>query len=491
MDKQQRPLDEYFEAARREPGISEQEVRSIVHAAAPSSALRRRWIVAGVGAVGAIAIAIGGLAGGDQKPAGDPVPTQAVRSAQVGEPRPAAPNAAATSPRRDDENATTQTISTTERTMNPKNAVRAAGIGALALVTLGSPADAQERRMEPKRVEKTVKIEMKHELDPVMEKMATELGRQAAEYWTARLNSYKARIDRTLSPSDLEKLNRMRVRFGVMVAKHADVEIDAEQGTVRQGEEVFIHRQEKQRVDGDNVEEKKIERQIVIDANMGSGAAMEFFELHGGAQGIASSYRGDMDALGKDVLTDAVTFIRTIKGAADRFAAEHRVTLEKTEDGKEMLMEIEEGDDILNALDNPEMRPMIQMVYSSFIEPLVMLYDGTDLNSFFQNAGPLASAVTGYKLPETSALKAAVPNPATGSTTIAYTLEEPSSATTLRLFDATGALVGTYDQGAREAGEHAATVDLSALTSGTYLYHLTVKTAAGERVYSKTLQVAK
>jgi hypothetical protein len=489
MDKQNRPLDTYFEAARREPGISESEVRSIVRdGVREGSGYTRRWVLAGIGAAGAIAISVGvlfdGTGGAPHEVARVARQIQADNAPARSAGAPLAARDAARATARIDTTTTTPSIST-EGTMNRRNIMRNAAIAALATATLTSGAEAQERKTE-KKVEK-IRIEHHGDVEPWMDEMAAELGRKAAEFWTARLNSYKTRIDRALSPSDLEKLNRLRVRFGVMLADKIDIDADLQNGTVSTEEEFFVqHKVEKN--DGANSEKRT--HKIEMDVNMGSADAMEIFGLHQGAKELAGAYRGDMDALAKDVLVDAATFVRTMKEAGDRFVQANRVEVEKTENGRTLALELNKSDDFVNALSDPESQPMIQMVYSMMLEPLIMLYDGSDLTSFFGQS-PLASAVTGMKLPATSALQQNVPNPASGTTTITYRLDEPSSATTLRLFDASGSLVGTYDQGVRASGDHSATVDLSSLPNGTYLYHLTVKTAGGERVYSKAMQVAR
>lgn len=357
-------------------------------------------------------------------------------------------------------------------------------LATVAAVGMATSADAQTTTERPRTENREeVRIHVRKEISPVMEQMASELGASAARFWTDRLNSYKSRIDRIVGAGDLEKLNRMRVRFGVMVAEHASI-AQSSMATAHEETENVI-------VDESSEGERREVRRIEVKVNGSDADAMEFLTLHQGAKEIASAYRGDFDNLAKDVLADAATFLRTLKDAGDRFVAEHRVEIEKTEGGRSIAMGLSEGDEIISALSDPETQPMIQMVYAMALEPLILLYDGSDLNSFFSQAGPLSSAVTGLNLPETSALKQNVPNPAVTKTSIPYVLEESSSATMLRLYDATGALVGTYDQGAREAGEHAASVDVSSLPGGVYLYHLTVKTSGGERVYSKTMQVTK
>jgi hypothetical protein len=499
MVSRERPLDEYFDAARSEPGISEDDVRAIVSRPTGRERARRRWIigVAFLAASIAIGIATTRLGAGHDGASPARGVTRAATSATADRTtadRTPADRATArdetTVAGADHTTATTTPLIAGGDTMTRRNIMR--GATALALVAgAGVHANAQSDAPTEKRKEirQEIRIEHRAELSPIMDKMATELGRQAAEFWTARLNGYKARIDRMLTPADLEKLNRMRVRFGVMLADHAELRAHSEVKVADDAEKRVVVRNEKRIVNGETTESND-KRKIEIRVEASSDDALEILGLHQEVKGLAESYRDNMDALGRDVLADAATFLRTMKEAGNRFVEANRVEVERTEDGKHMAMALSAGDDVVNALNDPESQPMIQMVYSMAVEPLIMLYDGSDLANFFQQ-GPLSSAVTGLKLPETNALRQNVPNPATSKTTISYVLEQPSSETTLRVYDASGALVGTYDQGAVEAGEHSATIDLSSVPSGVYLYHLTVKTPAGERVFSKAMQVAK
>lgn len=377
--------------------------------------------------------------------------------------------------------------------MNGKNIVRGIATAALAM-GMTTTAGAQSSEAPAKVSRKEVKVTVEHKISPAMHRMATELGQSAADFWTARLNGYKARIDRIISPNDLDNLNRLRVRFGVMLAEHADAATGTSEGigANEEEEEVVIHRDGLgESDDATNEGGREVKREIRISMKAGGEDAMEFLGMHQGAKEIAAKYRDDFDALGRDVLSDFVTFLRQMSDAGAVFMDNNRVEIEKTEDGKQVSIALKEARDVIASLDSDEKRAMMQMVYAFAAEPLIMLYDGADLRDFFGQAGPLSSAVTGLNLPATNVLKQSAPNPAASKATIAYQLQEPSSATMLRLYDATGALIGTYDQGAREAGEHAETIDVSALSSGVYLYHLTVKTGEGERVYSKTMQVAK
>ncbi|MCC7438686.1 MAG: T9SS type A sorting domain-containing protein [Armatimonadetes bacterium] len=80
----------------------------------------------------------------------------------------------------------------------------------------------------------------------------------------------------------------------------------------------------------------------------------------------------------------------------------------------------------------------------------------------------------------------AMPNPASGTVTVNFTLPEAGQAT-LQLYDANGTVVKTMANGNHTAGDHTATFDTADLSSGTYFYRLT----SGDFVQSKALQVVK
>jgi hypothetical protein len=79
-----------------------------------------------------------------------------------------------------------------------------------------------------------------------------------------------------------------------------------------------------------------------------------------------------------------------------------------------------------------------------------------------------------------------VPNPASAMARIAYVLSEPSQVV-LRLYDESGRELKLIERGMRPAGEHAVSVDVSAMASGVYHYRL----QANGRTISRTLHVTR
>jgi Secretion system C-terminal sorting domain len=67
-----------------------------------------------------------------------------------------------------------------------------------------------------------------------------------------------------------------------------------------------------------------------------------------------------------------------------------------------------------------------------------------------------------------------VPNPANaGSTIVGYELENSANNVSLMIFDVTGKLVGTYNEGNQAAGKHSINVSTLNLDAGVYYYALT------------------
>ncbi len=79
------------------------------------------------------------------------------------------------------------------------------------------------------------------------------------------------------------------------------------------------------------------------------------------------------------------------------------------------------------------------------------------------------------------------PNPATNSTTVTYALENNTNNVSLMIFDVTGKLVATYNEGNMAAGDHSIKIDTQNLDAGVYYYALT----AGKGRIAKKMVVAK
>jgi flagellar hook assembly protein FlgD len=200
---------------------------------------------------------------------------------------------------------------------------------------------------------------------------------------------------------------------------------------------------------------------------------------------MANRYRPQLDELKKTIFSDVAGFMGIVADHIDGFVQQHsdNIGSDKVAALATNIHKMREG------FVSGELQEGLGMIYTLLGEPLLMLYNGSDIGDLVPAS--IAAPVPGMKMSGTTTLRQSFPNPASSKATISYTLNEASSATVLRLYDASGKVVGTYDQGAQSAGEHNATLDVSAITPGTYLYHLTVQTPKGEQVFSKTLQVAR
>ena len=83
-------------------------------------------------------------------------------------------------------------------------------------------------------------------------------------------------------------------------------------------------------------------------------------------------------------------------------------------------------------------------------------------------------------LPGTFSLSQNYPNPFNPSTTISFTLAEPSTAR-LTVTDMTGRVVRSQDLGMRSAGAHEVRFQATDLPSGVYLYSLRAEGASETR----------
>lgn len=68
------------------------------------------------------------------------------------------------------------------------------------------------------------------------------------------------------------------------------------------------------------------------------------------------------------------------------------------------------------------------------------------------------------------------PNPVNTTTSLNYELEKASKNVTMKVYDMSGAVVGTYELGAQNAGVHTFNYDSAKIQSGTYLFMLTSDT---------------
>ncbi len=332
------------------------------------------------------------------------------------------------------------------------------GIGA-ALMAMALPVAAQKR-----------KVAAQAPGNPAIEaKIKAEAGQLASDYWTPKLNSYKVQIDRLLSPTDLDDLNRLRVRWSILLGE--------------QLKNIAGRKTTSSNADG----ETKLEMKVDDDeaAKMG-----EFMEIYTRAQELSGRYRADLTPLGETVVGDVIGFGGALAERSDRFVDEHRNELTDME-RQEFAGKRKELGDLVEGLKSDEGKKGLTEIYTMAIEPMVMLYNGADLREILQQLGPVAKPVSGVEIPAGSTLQQNFPNPASSRTTVAFNLAEPSSRTTLRLFNAVGDLVATVDLGARPAGEGSAELDVSKLATGSYLYHLTYQTSNGEQVASKRMQVVR
>ncbi len=80
-----------------------------------------------------------------------------------------------------------------------------------------------------------------------------------------------------------------------------------------------------------------------------------------------------------------------------------------------------------------------------------------------------------------------VPNPAVNNTVVSYELENSTNNVSIVIFDVTGKLVRTYNEGNKAAGKHSLTIETANLDAGVYYYALT----AGKGRIAQKMVVSK
>lgn len=208
------------------------------------------------------------------------------------------------------------------------------------------------------------------------------------------------------------------------------------------------------------------------------------------AKWIARRYRPEFDKIREDMAVDTRSFIDTMMIFKEKFEVEHAAAIAADPEMMRVMEEFtrEHADEAMLHLGSEK---SVMMMYNILIEPLLLLYNGQDLRGLLKEVDALPEEITELPIPEMSALRQNVPNPASTATTITFVLDEPSNRTAIRLYDSRGDLMTWKDLGYQSVGEHQVEIDISKFPAGSYLYHLTVQGTRGERVYSKTMQVVR
>jgi hypothetical protein len=405
----------------------------------------------------------------------------------------------------------------------------------LILLTAGIPAAAQNTSHDDDKA-------------GLIRDMLGDLGQFAVTYWVPKLNEYRVRIDRSLRSSDVNELNALRVRWSMLVEEElARSESRNRIRTERSYDTAVYATTEPTTVDiameepapiegegagpgftsGDEIGVASVEMRVEaadedpaaapsyqtapepategprIDARVDSeGALIEqptvvrekepIMVLVESAQVIASQNRPQMDAIREQIIRDFSSFLDQAIARVEKFYEANRSRLDPDD--------VDGWNEVRESLKSQDARDKIiaefTTLYTSGGESFVMLYNGVDI---FRILGvgilgmemPAEASLSDMNIAATSTLSQNIPNPAGTTTRISYSLQEPSTGTSLEIFDASGRTMLRLDEGARAAGEHTAVVDISALPAGSYLYRLTIQSAQGEQVSSKVMQVAR
>lgn len=392
------------------------------------------------------------------------------------------------------------------------------------------------------------------ELERVSEEMHAEIGRFVRRYWEPRLNGYKVRIDEALGGYELTQLDELRARFAIAieqmqkaekarelqadgryaepypteqaappdtmpvsdgetvsisVSPPAPVEVDAASDAIAEpgeadnasvvtadpepdaavGEAVedsYANRYAEERAREMDSLEAALERGEPIVGRFevyGEGAAM--MELPVIAKWLARGSRTSLDNVLNQITTDVRGFIDSMDEFTRRYLADHADLVARYPELEQRVVLYAGMGEIRDLVRHPR---YFRELYIAKIEPFVLLYSG---ESLAQMLGSVTGANPAADFPEQSMLEQNAPNPASTSTTITYTLPEASAETSINIVDAQGRVLMQVDQGAQAAGVHTATVDVSKLTSGWYLYQLHTLLPRGPQVSARVMQVTQ
>lgn len=304
------------------------------------------------------------------------------------------------------------------------------------------------------------------EMTPLQKDLLEQVGTTATDYWNPRLNKYRNTVDRALNADDLATLNRMRVRFAILLD-----DLNDEMNSRMSGEE-------------DSEE-------MSFESEEGTGM-MELMEIWTQTIALGEKYSTQLAPLGDRVFTDITTFGEELAVEFDEFATAHGEELNGDEKGRELLANRTEIVAKLRGAE--EVREDFRNVYGFVVEPLIMLFNGGDLRDMIPGVAgsstSSAQAVAGL-LPATTTLAQNYPNPAATTTTVPLQFEAPVTGATLRIFNADGVEVKSIPLDPMQAGDHTVNVDVSALDQGTYLYQLVVGSGDNEQLHAKVMHVVR
>ncbi len=335
--------------------------------------------------------------------------------------------------------------------MTMKEMMRSTTMTLLGVLFLGSVALAQEKSPLD-------------DLAPAHKEMVEEIGSTAVTWWNPRLNKYKRTIDQVLSGEDLETLNRMRVRFAILLER-VGPKIGKEFST------------------DENDAEVEVDDGVMV---------FELMEIWTGTLEIAIRYEEELESLNGKVFADVVGFADEMAVAVETYSEEHRAELEADEKGGEFMASREEVTSTLRSVEG--MEEEFSTVYGFVVEPLIMLFNGGDLRDMFPGVMGESSSVGAGGLidllPASNVMMQNYPNPANESTTIPLDLERSANAS-IRVFNAEGRLMKTEELGTLPSGAQEVELVTEDLEEGSYLYQLVLASPAGDEIFAKVMQVVR
>ncbi len=385
--------------------------------------------------------------------------------------------------------------------------------------------------------------------------MKERMMRLALGYWEPRLNVYKLRIDDMFSGGDLEKLNELRVRFGILMERVAQEQAEQEK---RYAEISAANERAEAVAVAESATPAEVDTVAVAVADDANVAVVDAPDT---AVAVDDSEDG-MTAVGEPVAVDPEEDARLEREREQARQQEHEAKMREREEalarGEDVSDDFEQYNRYQEMSELPAIAKWLARSYRPGLdnladvvvadlgrfadtldtfterfctehaadiarvpglrEELVDMADSKEIHEavryprsfkkmylsrtesfvlLYNGAGlaKIMGVATGKEapvaMPESSMLAQNTPNPATTVTSVSYTLPAASTATTVRVFDANGEIVLERNEGALPAGAHQIQLNVEDLRSGWYLYQLSATLPTGETICSKVMHVTR
>jgi hypothetical protein len=258
------------------------------------------------------------------------------------------------------------------------------------------------------------------------------ISRAAEAFWNGRLDSYLRAFDAMVDPIERDTLRRARMRFEYI------------------GQQIRVAMRRSQAFD---------------TAAAHNGIVAIYTSLND----ISQRYPQLTDDYRDTLAADFRAYVDTLHAVASRQP--------QSEGNDTLLARIDRARVVFDAvLANDD---QTRMMYGMGMLPTMLLYHGEELSSvldkfqttmalFLEMADPRELIGFGA-LPERGIISTVTLERTPASATLELSLPRPAAHLSIRIVDASGAVVAVHDRGARSAGTHREVIDISRIPRGDYL----------------------